>query len=90
MVILDVDLDKIKVVIHPQSINIQWWNFIDGSFLANMAMPDMRIPILYALSYPKRMPTGIKLNLYDVGTLTFEQPDFERFPCLRLAMKPPK
>src|SRR5690606_15790255 len=85
MWLFNVDLDKIKVVIHPQSIIHSMVEFIDGSFLANMAMPDMRIPILYALSYPKRMPTGIKLNLYDVGTLTFEQPDFERFPCLRLA-----
>ena len=85
-----VDLDKIKVIIHPQSIVHSMVEFIDGSFIANMAVPDMRIPIIYALSYPKRVPTDIKLNPYDMAELTFERPDFRRFPCLQLAYEAAK
>ncbi len=88
--LFDVDLDKIKVIIHPQSIVHSMVEFIDGSFIANMAVPDMRIPIIYALSYPKRVPTDIKLNPYDMAELTFERPDFRRFPCLQLAYEAAK
>ena len=88
--LFDVDLDKIKVIIHPQSIVHSMVEFIDGSFIANMAVPDMRIPIIYALSYPKRVPNDIKLNPYDMAELTFERPDFRRFPCLQLAYEAAK
>lgn len=83
--LFNIDTDKIKVVVHPQSIIHSMVEFIDGSIISHMAMPDMRIPILYALSYPQRIQTNISLNPYHMEPLTFEHPDFRRFPCLQLA-----
>lgn len=83
--LFDMDIDRIKVVVHSQSIIHSMVEFVDGSIIANMAEPDMRTPILYALSYPKRLPTNIKLDPYEIGNLTFERPNFEKFPCLKLA-----
>lgn len=78
--------DRVDVVVHPQSVVHSMVEFIDGSVLAQLSMPDMGIPILYALSYPERLPCPAPvLDLVQVGALTFRAPDPERFPCLALA-----
>jgi len=79
--------EQISVVIHPQSIVHSMVEFIDGSVISEMAVPDMAIPVAYALAYPERLPlTHLEpLSLADTGTLTFQPPDLARFPCLRLA-----
>jgi 1-deoxy-D-xylulose-5-phosphate reductoisomerase len=78
--------DQIDVVVHPESIIHSIVEFVDGSQLAQLGLPDMRTPIQYALSYPGRLPrSGDRLNLEQVGALHFMTPDVERFPCLRLA-----
>jgi 1-deoxy-D-xylulose-5-phosphate reductoisomerase len=79
--------EQIAVVIHPQSVVHSMVEFVDGSVLAEMAIPDMAIPIAYALAYPERLPlTHLEpLSLAGTGRLTFEEPDVARFPCLRLA-----
>jgi 1-deoxy-D-xylulose-5-phosphate reductoisomerase len=84
--LFDVPLDRVDVVVHPQSIVHSMVEFIDGSVLAQLGMPDMGIPILYGLSYPGRLPCPAPtLDFVKIGALTFEAPDVERFPCLRLA-----
>jgi 1-deoxy-D-xylulose-5-phosphate reductoisomerase len=78
--------EKIGVVVHPQSIIHSMVEYIDGCVMAQLGSPDMRAPIAYALSWPERCKSGIqKLDLSKIGTLTFEEPDMERFPALRLA-----
>lgn len=78
--------DKIEVLVHPQSIVHSLVEYKDGCVVAELGMPDMRAPIAYALSYPERVETKVeKLNLSQIGTLTFEPPDFEKFPSLGLA-----
>ena len=79
--------DQISVIIHPQSVVHSMVELVDGSVIAEMAIPDMAIPVAYALAYPERLPlTHLRpLSLVDCARLTFEQPDLERFPCLRLA-----
>lgn len=78
--------EKIQVVVHPQSIVHSAVEFADGAVLAQLGVPDMRVPIAYAMTYPRRIPTGSKpLNLFSIGTLTFEPGDPVRFPALRLA-----
>jgi len=82
-----VTMDKISIVIHPQSIVHSLVEFSDGAVLAQLSHPDMRLPIQYALTYPQRLPTQLKrLHLPEVGTLNFFSPDFSRFPCLKLAL----
>ena len=82
----DVDPDKIQVVVHPESIVHSMVEYYDNSVLAHLAAPDMRLPILYALTYPERLDSGTpELDLFKVGSLHFEAPDLERFPCLALA-----
>ena len=78
--------EKIDVVVHPQSIIHSLAEFVDGSTICQLGLPDMKVPIQYALTFPSRrhLP-GPRLNLPDVAQLTFEAPDFERFPSLRLA-----
>ena len=84
--LFDVAADQIRVVVHPQSIVHSLVEFIDGSVVAQLGIPDMRIPIAYALSYPERIELGLsRLSLSDCGNLSFEKPDYERFPALRLA-----
>lgn len=87
--LFDVDADRIDVVIHPQSIIHSMVEYIDGSVLSQMAVPDMTIPIAYALAYPDRLPlTHLRtLDLPAAGDLTFVAPDVERFPCLALAYR---
>lgn len=78
--------DQVDVVVHPESIIHSLVEYEDGSQLAHLGMPDMEIPIGYCLGYPRRLFIGLeRLNLAKVGTLHFEAPDLERFPCLRLA-----
>lgn len=79
---------QIDVVIHPESIVHSFVEYIDGSIEGELATPDMRLPIQYALTYPKRVPGQIKdLNLAEVGNLTFLKPDLKMFPCLGLAYR---
>jgi 1-deoxy-D-xylulose-5-phosphate reductoisomerase len=84
--LFDVDIDMINVVVHPQSIVHSMVEFIDGSVIAQMSMPNMKLPIGYVLFEGKRMPLDLKpLCLSDIGTLTFEKPDTKAFPCLEYA-----
>ena len=84
--LFDMPPEKIQVVVHPQSIVHSAVEFADGAVLAQLGVPDMRVPISYAMTYPRRIPTGSKpLDLFSIGTLTFEPGDPVRFPALRLA-----
>jgi 1-deoxy-D-xylulose-5-phosphate reductoisomerase len=85
--LFDLSPEQISVVIHPQSVIHSMVEMMDGSVLAEMAIPDMAIPIAYALAYPERLPLGHlpRLSLADCGRLSFEEPDYAKFPCLRLA-----
>jgi len=81
-----INYSQIEVVVHPQSIIHSAVEFLDGSVIAQMGMPDMRLPIQYALTYPGRVPGAVpRLKLTDLQGLTFEPPDLVRFPSLRLA-----
>ena len=78
--------DRIEVVVHPESIVHSAVVFRDGAVLAQLGLPDMRVPIGYAMSYPERMETGVEApDLFAMGKLTFEKPDELKFPALRLA-----
>ena len=82
----NVPLEKIRVVIHPQSIIHSMVEFEDNSIKAQMGIPDMRIPIQYALSYPLRLKLNVNaMDFKKFNSLTFEEPDFIKFPCLQLA-----
>jgi 1-deoxy-D-xylulose-5-phosphate reductoisomerase len=79
--------DRLRVCVHPQSIVHSLVEFHDGAVLAQLGLPDMELPIQYALSWPQRLPIGGKrLNLSDIRSLEFFEPDMERFPCLRLCI----
>ena len=81
-----VEHDQIDVVVHPQSIIHSMVQFIDSSVIAQLGCPDMRLPIQYALSYPDRIECDFeRLDLAKIATLTFEEPDMDTFPCLKLA-----
>lgn len=83
--LFDLTAEQIDVVIHPQSIIHSMVEFCDGSVIAQMGMPDMKVPIQYALTYPERNPLKVKpLDLSHIGNLTFKKPDMEKFPALRL------
>lgn len=78
--------DQVEVVIHRQSVIHSMVEYRDGSVLAQLGNPDMRIPIAHALAWPDRIDSGAKsLDLFDIGRLDFERPDIDKFPCLRLA-----
>ena len=82
------EMDQIDILIHPQSILHSMVEYKDGSIIGQMGIPDMTIPISYALSYPRHIRTGLApLDLEKVGTLSFEKPDMKRFKCLDLALK---
>lgn len=84
--LFDVAPDEIDVVVHPQSIIHSMVEYIDGSVIAQLGLPDMRLPIAYALTYPDRVPLrGEALDLTKIGTLTFSEPDTAAFPALPLA-----
>jgi 1-deoxy-D-xylulose-5-phosphate reductoisomerase len=78
--------EQIQVVIHPQSIIHSMVDYVDGTVLAQMGNPDMRVPIAYSMAWPERFDSGAEpLNIFDVRRMDFEEPNLERFPCLRLA-----
>ena len=87
--LFDLNVDQIEVVVHPQSIVHSMVQFKDGAVKAQLGMPDMKVPIAYALSFPKRMDSVInpKMSLTDYATLTFEKPDMDKFPNLSLAFE---
>ena len=80
--------ERIEVIVHPQSIVHSLVEYIDGSVLAQLSNPDMRVPIASGLAWPERVPAGVQpLDLCKLGHLDFEPPDMEAFPCLRLAIQ---
>lgn len=84
--LFNVDLDRIKVVVHPQSIVHSMVEYEDGAIIAQLGVPDMKVPIQYALTYPKRIKNGFpKLNFFEHSNLTFEKPNPKVFTCLALA-----
>lgn len=84
--LFDAAPEQIQVVIHPQSVIHSMVEYVDGSVMAQLGNPDMRTPIAYALGYPERIEAGVApLDMFKIAQLDFAAPDFERFPCLRLA-----
>lgn len=83
--LFNVDYDRIEVLIHPQSVDHSMVEFIDGSCIGQLSFPDMRTPIAYALSYPRRISIDIKRDIMEMGNLTFKKPDLERFSALKIA-----
>ncbi|MBF8983056.1 1-deoxy-D-xylulose-5-phosphate reductoisomerase [Lutibacter sp. B2] len=84
--LFDVELNQIDVVVHPQSIIHSMIEYKDSSIISQMGYPDMRVPIQYALTYPKRIKNNYKkMDFFETSKLTFEKPDLETFPCLKLA-----
>ena len=84
--LFDVDLDRIEVVVHPQSIIHSAVEYVDGGIMAQLGAPDMKLPIQYALFYPDRRPmSGKRVNFFELGSMTFEKPDMETFRGLKLA-----
>ena len=78
--------NKIEVVIHPQSIIHSLVEFIDGSIKAQLGLPDMKLPIQYALSFPERLANDFpRVSLQEIGNLNFYEPDFNKFECLKIA-----
>ena len=77
--------ETVKVIVHPQSTIHSMVEFIDGSLLAQISVTDMRLPILYALTYPERVSSDLHFPVSDLRHLDFFPPDMEKFPCLRLA-----
>ncbi len=89
--LFNIDISKIDIVIHPQSIIHSAVEFEDGSVMAQMSYPDMRLPIQYSITWPLRLPScAKKLNLFDAQKLEFYKPDLDRFPCLLLAIESAK
>lgn len=84
--LFDVHPEQVEVVLHPQSIIHSMVRYLDGSVLAQMGNPDMRTPIAHALAFPERISAGVEpLDFMQISQLTFEQPSYERYPCLKLA-----
>lgn len=86
--LFNVDLEQIEVVVHPQSIVHSMVGYEDGAVIAQLGLPDMKVPIQYALTYPKRVKNSFpKINFFEYNNLTFEKPKIDKFPCLSLAYK---
>ena len=86
--LFDIEIARVRVVVHPQSIVHSMVEFVDGSLIAQLSTPDMCLPIQYALTYPNRVRSDrVQTNLAQLGSLTFEEPDLERFPSLNLARR---
>jgi len=85
--LFDVPPSQVRVTVHPQSTVHSLVEFVDGSILAQISVTDMRLPILYALAWPERPASNLTFDLAALRHLDFEPPDFERFPCLRLAFE---
>ena len=84
--LFDMPPEQVDIVIHPQSIIHSLVEFVDGSVKAQLGVPDMKVPIQYALTYPHRRPADWpRLDLADIGELTFAKPDLDKFPCIALA-----
>lgn len=83
--LFDVAPDRVKVIVHPQSTVHSMVEFVDGSLLAQISVTDMRLPILYALTYPDRIESDLRFDVLSLRQLDFQPPDLEKFPCLRLA-----
>ena len=83
--LFDLSPSAVRVSVHPQSTVHSMVEFVDGSILAQISVTDMRLPILYAMSYPERISSDLTFDLAGLGQLSFEPPDLQRFPCLRLA-----
>ena len=83
--LFDLPASKVRVTVHPQSTIHSLVEFVDGSILAQLSVTDMRLPILYALAYPERVPSDMSFDLETLSYLNFSVPDYQRFPCLRLA-----
>lgn len=89
--LFDMDLDRIQIVVHPQSIIHSMVQYVDGGIIAQLGTPDMKLPIQYALFYPDRRPmNGKKVDFYELGSITFEKPDIETFTGLKLALEAAK
>ena len=88
--LFDLPPDRVRVTVHPQSTIHSLVEYVDGSILAQLSVTDMRLPILYALAYPERVPSNLTFDLAALSQLDFQQPDFERFPCLRLSYETAK
>jgi 1-deoxy-D-xylulose-5-phosphate reductoisomerase len=86
--LFDIGMERVGVLVHPQSIVHSMVEFVDGALLAQLSTPDMCLPIQYALTYPDRAPSErVQTNFAKLGNLTFEEPDAERFPALKLARR---
>lgn len=86
--LFDIGMDRVGVLVHPQSVVHSMVEFVDGSIIAQLSTPDMCLPIQYALTYPERVASDrVQTNFAKIGTLTFEEPDVERFPALQLARR---
>jgi 1-deoxy-D-xylulose-5-phosphate reductoisomerase len=86
--LFDIEMARVGVVVHPQSIVHSMVEFVDGSLIAQLSTPDMCLPIQYALTYPDRaVSERVQTNFPKIGTLTFEEPDVERFPAIELARR---
>lgn len=86
--LFDIEMARVSVVVHPQSVVHSMVEFVDGSMLAQLSAPDMCLPIQYALTYPERaVSERVQTSLAKLGSLTFEEPDVERFPALELARR---
>jgi 1-deoxy-D-xylulose-5-phosphate reductoisomerase len=83
--LFDVPPDRVQVVVHPQSTIHSLVEFVDGSILAQISVTDMRLPILYALTHPERIPSDLRFSISDLRHLDFSPPDMSKFPCLALA-----
>jgi len=83
--LFDMPPSLVSVIVHPQSTIHSMVEFVDGSLLAQLSVTDMRLPILYALTYPERVESDLRFPVTELKHLDFEQPDLEKFPCLRLA-----
>src|SRR6202034_3441467 len=83
--LFDLPPSQVRVTVHPQSTVHSLVEYVDGSILAQISVIDMRLPILYALAYPERIPSDLTFDMTTLSQLDFQQPDFARFPCLRLA-----
>ena len=85
--LFDIDVSRLEVIIHKEVIIHSMLEFCDGVILAQLAIPDMKIPIQYALSYPERWPQGDFVDFFKLKSLTFSKPDLDKFPCLKIAME---
>ena len=86
--LFDIEMPRVKVVVHPQSVIHSMVEFVDGSMLAQLSTPDMCLPIQYALTYPDRAASDrVQTSLAEIGRLDFEEPDIDRFRALNLARR---